>query len=265
VTEQPTPQPATAVTTLPGPRGRSAWPRDGRGGTLEWDGKSPGRYYCLAAPNMLPVGSGGWTSTSGDERAVHGAVVAIQRALRRQASTSLEVTGVFDVATRDAALRFRRTLGLDTWGGIGPATARALFLPALQAVCKDRGVAEHWPVVCGIVQNESGWDPGAVGYVKPVDIGLAQINGDSHPDMSERERLRPAFAFNFIISYLTNAMKALDGNIDHAIVSYNLGVTGAKRWLAAGAPEIWTPEGSTTRNVHAYVERIKTACTQPLP
>ena len=115
-------------------------------------------------------------------------------------------------------------------------------------------------MVCGIVQNESGWDPGAVGYVKPVDIGLAQINGDSHPDMSERERLQPEFAFNFIISYLLNAMKALDGNLDDAIVSYNLGITGCKRWIAAGRPEIYTPPGSTTRNVWAYIDRIKTAC-----
>ena len=78
--------------------------------------------------------------------------------------------------------------------------------------------------------------------------------------MSERERLQPKFAFNFIISYLLNAMKALDGNLDDAIVSYNLGITGCKRWIAAGRPEIYTPPGSTTRNVHAYIERIKTAC-----
>jgi hypothetical protein len=264
MTDQPAPQPSAAVTTLPGPRGRSAWSKTGVGGTLEWDGKSPGRYYCLAAPNVPLVGSGGWSAESVDERAVHGAVVAIQRALRQQVTTQLGVTGVFDRPTADAALRFRRTLGLDTWGGIGPATARALFMHELQRVCAKRGVSDQWEVVCGIVQNESGWDPGAVGYIKPVDIGLAQINGDSHPDMSEKERLRPPFAFNFIIDYLTNAMKALDGNVDHAIISYNLGITGTRRWIAAGSPEIWTPEGSTTRNVHAYVERIKTACSAPL-
>jgi hypothetical protein len=244
------------------PRGRGAWPASGAGGTLDFDGKTPGRYYCLAAPGMPLVGSGGWRSPNGDERAVHGAVVAIQRALNRRTGAGLEVTGEFDKPTSNAALRYRRRLGFDSWGGLGPHTARTLFLKDLQRVCKKRGIEEQWYVVCGIVQNESGWDPGAVGYVKSVDVGLAQINGDSHPDMSERERLQPSFAFNFIVSYLTNAMKALDGNIDDAIVSYNLGITGCKRWIAAGRPQIWTPEGSTTRDVHAYVERIKTACVE---
>jgi hypothetical protein len=57
-------------------------------------------------------------------------------------------------------------------------------------------------------------------------------------------------------------MRALDGNIDHAIASYNLGITGCKRWIAAGSPEMWTPSGSTPRNVPAYIERIKSACNE---
>jgi hypothetical protein len=98
-----------------------------------------------------------------------------------------------------------------------------------------------------------------------VDIGLAQINGEAHPDMNERERLSPTFSFNFIISYLLNAMQRLDGNLDHAIASYNLGITGAKRWLAAGSPEMYTPPGSVPRNVPAYITRIRNACVETSP
>jgi len=244
-----------------GPRGRSAWPKTGEGGTLEWNGKTPGRYYCLAAPGMPLVGSGGWRSKDPNERAVHGAVLAIQRALRRRLDTKLEVTGVYDRATAEAASAFRHGIGQDSWGGIGPYTAKELWLPELKALCHRRGI-DQWEVVCGVVQNESAWDPGAVGYIKPVDIGLAQINGEAHPDMSERERLSPTFSFNFVINYLLNAMKRLDGNLDHAIISYNLGVTGAKRWLAAGAPAMYTPPGSVPRDVLAYVDRIRNACSE---
>lgn len=247
-----------------GPRGRGAWPKTGQGGTVEWDGRTPGRYYTLAATGMPLVGSGGWQSRSGDERAVHGAVLAIQRALNLRIKAGLEVNGRFDRPTRDAASRFRRSIGQDGWGGFGRFTAKSLWLPELQALCHQRGI-EQWEVVCGVVQNESGWDPGAVGYVKPVDIGLAQINGSAHPDMSEQERLSPTFAFNFVISYLLNAMKALDGNLDHAIASYNLGVTGARRWIAAGSPEIYTPPGSVPRNVPAYIDRIRSACVESPP
>jgi hypothetical protein len=253
----------TSFTMPPGPRGRSAWSKTGVGGTLEWDGRTPGRYYCLAAAGMPLVGSGGWTSKDVNERATHGAVLAIQRGLSRR-GFRVKRTGVYDVDTRNMMRRFRREVmgETDTWGGVGPATAKALFMPDLRLVCKEAGLTTQWTVVCGVVQNESAWDPGAVGYVKPVDIGLAQINGDAHPDMSEKERLNPIFAFTFIVNYLRNAMKALDGNIDHAIASYNLGITGAKRWITAGCPEIYTPPGSTPRNVPAYVERIKHACDE---
>jgi hypothetical protein len=251
------------MTTPPaGPRGRSAWPKAGGGGTLEWDGRTVGRYYCLAAPGMPVVGSGGWKSKDGNERAVHGAVLAIQRAATRR-GYAVPRSGVYDTATRSAVRRFRREVmgeTTDTWGGVGPSTAKALLMPDLRRICKDNGLTTQWTVVCGVVQNESAWDPGAVGYVKPVDIGLAQINGDAHPDMSEKERLDPIFAFTFIVNYLRNAMKALDGNIDYAIASYNLGITGCKRWIAAGCPEMYTPPGSVPRNVPAYIDRIKHAC-----
>ena len=63
-----TTQPVTSA-DIEGPRGRSAWPANGAGGTLEWDGKTPGRYYCLAAPGHAAGGLRGLavapTATSG--------------------------------------------------------------------------------------------------------------------------------------------------------------------------------------------------------
>jgi hypothetical protein len=266
--EKPPEKPAEKPAAPPAakPHGRGAWPKDGAGGTLSLGGTEPGAYYVLAAPEEgLPlVGSGGRNSTSGDERAVHGGVRAIQRALNRRGKYGLTVTGKFDAPTRDATVEFQRSLDASHWGGIGQSTAKALFLPDLQSRCRTLKFPA-WEVACGVVQNESAWDPGAVGKVKPVDIGLAQINGDAHPDMSERERLSPTFAFTFIINYLTNAMKALDGNVDYAIASYNLGISGCRRWVAEGCPEWYTPPGSVPRNVPAYIDRIKNACIEKPP
>ena len=263
--EPPVEQKIVTAADMPeGPRGRAAWPAGGAGGTLEWHGRSPGRYYCLTAGEMPIVGSGGWQSPDINFRAVHAGVHAIQVALNRRGGFDLATNGRFNRQTRNAASKYRLSVGEDGWGGIGPHTAKLLLLPDLKGVCASKGLGDQWYVVCGVVQNESAWDPGAVGYVKPVDLGLAQINGDAHPDMSEKQRLNPIFAFTFICNYLVNAMRALDGNIDHAIASYNLGITGAKRWIAAGCPELYTPPGSITRNVPAYIQRIKDACAADL-
>jgi hypothetical protein len=239
------------------------WSKTGLGGTLASDRTSPGPYYCVSVDGVRAVGSGGWESPSGDERAVHGGVLAIQGALNRHRSAELQLTGVFDIATRDAVADYQRAEipELLPWGGVGSSTAKPLFQMDIHTVCEARDF-EEWEVVCGVVQNESAWDPGAVGFVKPVDIGLAQINGEAHPTMNEQQRLEPIFAIDFIISYLTNAMRALSGDVDLAIASYNLGLSGARRWDSMGRPELYTPPGSVTRNVPAYIQRIKTACVQ---
>ena len=241
--------------------GRGAWPKDGGGGTLSMSRDAPGPYYAFPAPEAdLPLpGSGGWKSEDPNERAVHGAVLAIQHALNRRGKYGLTASGRFDWPTMDATIKFQKQVDLPAWGGVDRETAKALFLPDLKSRCRTLRFP-HWQVACGVVTNESAWDPGAVGRVKHVDIGLAQINGDAHPDMSEVQRLRPGFAFTFIINYLNVALKTFDGNIDYAIASYNLGRTGARRWIDAGCPNPYTPAGSVPRNVQAYIERIKTAC-----
>jgi len=43
---------------------------------------------------------------------------------------------------------------------------------------------------------ESGYDPIAVGYVDPLDTGIAQINLGAHPDVTKAEAFDPGFAIN---------------------------------------------------------------------
>jgi hypothetical protein len=249
-----------------------AWPVSGQGGTLSVDGKSPGPYYRLAAGDMPLVGK-----ANGDlwERAVHGAVLAYQRALKRRGFFEYTPTGVFGSMTKEAVTGFQTAAGLTVWGGIGPDTSKALLMPDLiertDLNHQTKGHSLITPtIICGGITIESIWDAGAVGDVDPQDIGLAQINGPAHPELTEKQRLQPMTAFDFVFDYLAHALDVLDNNIIDAVVSYNLGIggrnsqgvlVGCKAWIADGRPDLWTPPGSTTeRDIKKYYTNYMTVC-----
>lgn len=242
--------------------GRGAWPRSGAGGTLQSAGV-PGPYY------MIGVGSWGTDARDINHRATAYAVIAIQRRVKHLMNVpSLAVDGSYGPDTADAVSDFQRRHtdeGLTVWGGVGLDTARFLFRNRLARVC------DHDAIVCGFVTNESAWDPGAVGFVDDQDLGLSQINGRAHPTYTEAERFNPTLAFEFTDQYLTAALRALDGRMIDAIVSYNLGVggwsstydrtVGARGWIEDGRPDTWTPPGQTQpRDIKGYYTRIMTAC-----
>lgn len=237
--------------------GRGAWSVAGVGGTLNVGGKTPGPYYCLAVGRPW-VGSDSYNLS---DRAVHAGVVAIQQALNRENKAGLLVDGLFGPATSKAVTAWQQkqpvSANTGVWGGVGPDSAKALFLPLLQ-----RRVADGWAyVVCGVITNESNWDPGAVGYVDDSDLGLAQINGPSHPDLSEEERFTPEVAIDFVHSTLLSNLSYFGGSLRTAVAAYNLGRGGASAWRKAGSPDSWTPPGATTeRDVAGYIDRILTAC-----
>jgi len=232
--------------------GRGAWPTNGSGGTKKYkDGTQPGPYYYLGA---------GESVTDVNSFAVHEAVKAYQKALRRvQDNPNIVIDGVFGTQTSRAVLHFQQEhpeVG-KPWGGIGPETSKAILYPSLLRQVKKREFP-YPKVVSGVVKTESLWDAGAVGYLDDDDYGLAQINGPSHPNLTDEERFEPKRAFNFIIDYLNNALSRLDNDLDLAIASYNLGIGGARQWDIAGRPNYWTPVGSDRlRNVRAYIDNIK--------
>lgn len=238
--------------------GRGAWAVSGLGGTLNVGGKTAGPYYCLAVgrPWVGTLGSNPDVNT----RAVHGGVVAIQHALARAGATLL-IDGLFGPATSRAVTAWQQaqpaSANTGVWGGVGPDSAKALFLPLL----KERVTDNFAFVVCGIITSESTWDPGAVGYIDDQDLGLAQINGPSHPSLSEADRLDPGIAIDFAHDQLLSNLEFFGGDLRTAVASYNLGRGGATTWKKAGSPDSWTPAGSTNaRNIRAYVDSILTAC-----
>lgn len=251
-------------TEVPGMvNGRGAWPVSGLGGTLQANkgtgGTKPGPYYMLAVSPSVQVGAGaGVSSADLSARAVNYGVRAIQRAISRFGGTNLLIDGVYGPATTKAvtAWQAKQPAAANTgvWGGVGQDSAKALFAPWLRLVVED-----HFEVLYGIITVESTWDPGAVGYYDPNDLGLAQINGPANPSLPESARFDPDVAFSNAYTRLVLALNYFHGDLRTAIASYNLGLGGAAAWKKAGSPDLWTPVGATQRDVGAYVDKILNA------
>ena len=243
--------------------GRGAWPNSGAGGTRAFKtSNKPGPYYYLGSGSLKP-------GDSVDNFAVREAVKAYQRALNRRTGSKIDVTGVYNTATRVAITNFQQANSkmLTVWGGIGPDTSFLLLYPDLVNAVKKDADSRLTPVIAsGLIRHESSWDAGAVGYVDPTDLGLAQINGPSHPDLTARDRLHPQTAFEFVIAYMNRAIahffaehprRSDANNMRDAIASYNLGIGGADRWISQGRPQWYTPQGaSSPRDVWAYINAV---------
>jgi peptidoglycan hydrolase-like protein with peptidoglycan-binding domain len=244
-------------------QGRGAWPSDGRGGTRK-NPTTPGKHYLLAQ-GFDTVGIAAvlrfldGQAIPLDELAVNKGVLAIQRLVNACEGVSAKVPedGLFGAKT-DAGVREVQRLGsVPADGVVGPTTMKTLLLlPIMKAA------AGRWQAVYGLLQNEGGWDPGAVGYIDSNDLGLAQVNLIAHPTVTVEQAFDPFWAIGFINGYLANAEKYLAGNARDSILSYNLGIGGTRQWIAAGRPRLWTPPWSKVeRDTTAYVDRILAAHT----
>jgi peptidoglycan hydrolase-like protein with peptidoglycan-binding domain len=242
--------------------GRGAWNVQGVGGTKQYkDATKPGPYY-FTGTGYVPAGH----TRDENEYAVFGAVKAYQVALNAAGVTCL-VDGLYGPATTKAMTAFQerwKATGdplASVWGGVGPETSEKLLRPALDKTLTQmaHNALITAKVVSGVVRTESRWDAGAVGAADVRDVGLAQINAAAHPDLDTDERLTPQISFQFVVSYLNEALSLLVNNLRDAIASYNLGVAGARKWIAAGRPDLWAPPGTdpnNPRNVRAYIDNV---------
>ena len=251
------------MSTIP-QKGRGAWPADGRGGTLSADGQKPGRYYTVRTMPGPFVGS---TGTLGpehtDDYAVMKAVESIRKLLIRArytvAGKVLAPTGAYDQQLASAVATYQGRVGLEADGVFGPKTAQKFYLPTVKAAYAQHGL--DWKLGYGLVTTESGWDPGAVGYVDDHDLGLCQINGPAHPEMDMDERLDPEASLMWQASQMAYLQIVL-GNLRDAVAAYNLGLGGARQWVKAGRPDSWVPpfdSSGRARDVAGYIDSILTA------
>lgn len=247
-------------------QGRGAWPSDGRGGTLS-NPTTPGKYYMLGEGwNTVGIHAvlrflDGQSNIPFDEIAVHNGVKGIQSLLNACDGIKNKVTvdGVFGKQTDTAVRELQKIGSLPINGVVGPATMKTLMLLPIVKDSATKNIS--WEAVYGLLAFEGGWDPGAVGYVDSNDLGLAQVNTKAHPTVTVTRAYDPFWAIGFIENYLINARTYLGNNIRDMVASYNLGIGGARQWIAAGRPDVvWQPSWSTTpRKPNEYIDKILNA------
>lgn len=241
--------------------GRGAWNNAGTGGTRKYkDATKAGPYY-FTGTGVTQVGGSPVDLNDPNQYAVRGAVKAYQMALNREHDYDLLVDGKYGPVTTKAVNEVQTENDIpDTnpWGGIGPDTSRYLLYPQLKRVWRNRAKSYTPLNICsGTIRHESGWDAGAVGFIDPRDVGLAQINAQAHPEWDTDERLTPLLSFRFVVDRYNADIPYFKGNVRDAVAAYNLGRGGANRWISQGRPDLYTPQGSTTpRNVKAYIDSI---------
>lgn len=248
--------------------GRGAWPKDGRGGTLKTK-TTPGPFYMMGEGWGTPGLSAVLKFIDGqpvplDELAVHKGVKAIQRLLNGCTGLGLQIKedGIFQADTDHAVKKLQGLGSIKQDGIVGQKTMKTLLFVPITRKSAERWSGDQWKAVWGILHWEGGWDPGAVGYADKNDWGLAQVNTVAHPKVTLDQAFDPYWAIDFILDYLDNASYYLGRDIRDQVASYNLGIGGARQWIAAGRPDVWLPSWSTIeRKPNEYIDRILNAYT----
>lgn len=233
--------------------GRGAW--TGVGGTLSADGTGPGMYYrAPAGKAQMPGLVASRALVAGDivdinTYAVYKAVQAIQR------EVNVAEDGLYGTDTAAAVKTWQDHEGLATDGIFGPISAKVMFKPvAVKAARNLTTNSTLTRLTVGHIGFESSWDPGAVGYPDPRDLGIGQINGSAYPDLIPNFRLTPRLAVAFVANLVFDNLNAMVFNERDAIAAYNLGVAGARGWIIAGRPDIYK-----SKDVKAYIDGVQAA------
>lgn len=230
--------------------GRGAW--SSTGGTLRSNGLAPGSFYRSPVAPMPMPGLVGYKAVQAsgscdiNSYSVYMGVRGIQREL------GVTEDGLFGDDTATALKAWQAAHSLEADGIFGPSSAKAMFTPVASSIAASistNSVVSR--LTLAHVGFESGWDPGAVGYVEPRDLGLGQINGPAHADLTPQFRLTPRYALGFVANFVYDNLEAMLWNERDAIAAYNLGVGGARSWVRAGRPDVW--RGT---NVKQYIDGV---------
>jgi peptidoglycan hydrolase-like protein with peptidoglycan-binding domain len=156
-----------------------------------------------------------------------------------------------------AARHFQQANGLVVDGVVGPRTALVLFRKRAEASGLANGIPDH--LNARQKTWESANDPAAIGS-SGHDFGLPQIYLPSHPDISKAQAISPAFALPWEALALRNYFGQLH-DWDAAVAAYNVGLSAATKWLAAGKPSSGGPLGTNGVDLFAvafnYVRHVR--------
>lgn len=189
------------------------------------------------------------------------AVRTIQWELRFQGFEPGRVDGVFGLSTARAVRNFQRKhLGFGKHradGAVGFFTAKGLFTHRMQMVGKAKDVP--WRYLCGVVQQESGFDPVAVGGTTPADIGLVQVNTLVYP-FKPAQCFDIEWALNWMADRLKHGYNAVHHRKNKNVSTWDLaiGFHHAPGWANQWANNEATPE--VVAHMEDYVAKVHDHC-----
>lgn len=208
--------------------------------------------YRLAWPRMgkLP------DSPDYDDLRENWAIKSFQEELVYRGFDPGTYSGIYDRATYRAVVNFQKTRGINADGKIGSVTSRKLFTKRMNELTVTYGLAPK--VLCGLVTQESGFDPAAVGFVNPSDRGLVQINASAHPDVSDEYAFTAQSALQWGAERLSNAYEYFSSKTSDESLAWKCAIANhnspadAKAWVTTGSP----PD----EQIANYVARILQHC-----
>lgn len=223
--------------------GRGAWTTRGFP-----DGSGIRMYRRLST--SVPVG--GEAQRDLDHLAVNRGVLAIQRLLGVDYSTG---PGIFGPRTDTAVRAFQKVKVPPADGIVGPNTMRALLRPIVAMEEDVRSIPAH--LLWGLIAQESGYDPGAVGYATPSDIGLVQINTAVHP-IPVDSAFDPGFVIKWAANRLRKSFQRYSEQVGLAryTLAWDCAVAAHNSPVAADA---WASTGQPSARIADYVARVRAA------
>ena len=194
-------------------------------------GKDNGEAYYKYTKNKPLDGSTPEKSLS--HQAVHLGVKSIQnRLLDLGYDSALKhdnfvVDGVYGRKTRRMVRSFQKANGIYVGGVVGPTTGSALWKSAIG----DQGQTFNFDpaYIYGIMLQESGGDPGAVGWFTPGDRGLYQYNTLVH-DITYEQAHDYMWATEAVFSRFNNAWKKYRGKGSDLRVKCSIAQHNAPAW-----------------------------------
>ena len=229
--------------------GRGAWTRRG----------FPAEFTKMYRRHLVAPATGAEPDKNQDFLAVHYGVLAIQNLLNYNGWVLDYSTGpgIFGPKTDKVVRSFQAARVPPADGIAGPNTLRALLRKPIKEQQTIYGIPDN--LLAGLIAQESGYDPGAVGYITPSDLGLVQINTAVHP-VTVEQAFDPFYSIPWAArrisskykDFLGDGAQAPDDFIrlcwDCAIASHNSPVL-AQKWYAAKTPP--------TEKIFAYVQNVR--------
>ena len=185
--------------------------------------------------------------------AVNLGVLSIEKRLV-ELGYNLKVDGIFGPHVRDAVKDFQGKVEITQSGDVGYQTGPALF----HGTIAGNGESFNFnpAFIWGIMKQESGGDPGAVGYYTPGDRGLYQYNTLVH-DITYAQAHDHNWATEAVFSRFNNAWKKYRGKGEEMRTNCSIAQHNAPAWA-----DEWFDTGSAPNTtILQYVGRVQSYAT----